>query len=256
MRGGPLPKAIRVRQLVLPAMVLCVATSACGATTNASSPSEVAQLPSGEATSGSTAAGSSTSSTAAGTASSAPAGGRIRKLEGRTEVSEPDDPELEETTTTIGDPEAIRQWGSWAEATSTYGPAGSTDWDASQATGAPDVDPQCQDDPHAWASATRDEVATLTVHYDVAVQATELNVYQTFNPGQVSRLDLLGPDGEVSTVYEGEPAPADGCPVTGYLQELAVGHPVVAIAVTIDQSVLGTGWAEIDAVELVGVPVG
>ncbi len=175
-----------------------------------------------------------------------PSGGRVARL-GRGPAPA--------TVATPAAPGTIRQWASSATATSNYGAEPGSSWNATSAIGAPDVDPSCADDPKAWASKARDERATLTVRFPRPVRATELQVYQTYNPGQVVELALLGPDGQRTVVYQGAPAAPDGCPVQGYLKGLEVAHPVDAVAITVDQSVLGTGWAEIDAVELVGTPV-
>ncbi|MFN8373791.1 MAG: hypothetical protein U0694_13065, partial [Anaerolineae bacterium] len=86
----------------------------------------------------------------------------------------------------------VRQWALEAEATSEYG---SDSWSAAQATGAPDVS-DCVDSTAAWASATSTEVATLTVTFELAVYPTEVNIYQTYNPGAIVSVTLVDVDGE------------------------------------------------------------
>ena len=151
-----------------------------------------------------------------------------------------------------GSGDEIRQWASKASATSSYGPLEGDPWNASQATGAPDVDPNCGDQKGAWASKEQNTVDTITLSYPVAVIPSELRVFQTYNPGQIVRMEMKGPSGQAKVIYEGQPQPPDGCPVEGFLQNLDVGFPVDTVLITIDQSKLGTGWEEIDAVELVG----
>lgn len=146
----------------------------------------------------------------------------------------------------------LRQWASKASATSNYGPLDGDPWNASQATGAPDVDPNCGDQKAAWAAKEKNTIDTITLTYQVPVIPSELRVFQTYNPGQIVRMEMKGPSGQSKVIYEGDPKVADGCPVEGYLEKLDVGFPVDTVLITIDQSKLNTGWAEIDAVELVG----
>ncbi len=145
-------------------------------------------------------------------------------------------------------------WATGATATSNYGPDAGDSWNATAALGPPNVDPECRDDTHAWASLSRSEVATLTVTFDESLWVSRVDVYQTFNPGQVSRIQLLGPDGDRTTVYEGVPEKSESCPVQGFRDGLALNHPVNSVTITVDQSVTGAGWAEIDAVSILGVP--
>jgi hypothetical protein len=180
---------------------------------------------------------------------SVPAGGKVSRLGGSaastTSTAAPSVP----PTPSGGE---VRQWASEASATSNYALKPGDPWHASQAVGPPDAGDLCADNPKAWASLLKDEVAVLTVRFAEPVWASELTVHQTFNPGQVVKLEALGPGGASSVLYEGRPAAPGGCPELGYLKGLALTHPVDALAITVDQSVLGLGWIEIDAVELVG----
>jgi len=144
-------------------------------------------------------------------------------------------------------------WATGATATSNYGSNAGDGWNATAAIGEPDVDPECRDDTHAWASLSRSEVATLTVTFDDALWVSRVDVYQTLNPGQVTRIELLGPDGARTSVFEGVPETSESCPVQGFRDDLALNHPVNSVAITVDQSVTGAGWAEIDAVSILGV---
>ena len=87
----------------------------------------------------------------------------------------------------------LRQWASRANATSQYG---DQRWSAQQATGAPDTD-KCGDFPTAWASSSSNSVEALTVYYDVAVYPTQVNIYQTYNPGSITGIELLGAEDEI-----------------------------------------------------------
>lgn len=147
--------------------------------------------------------------------------------------------------------EPIRQWASSAVASSEYG---DPDWAAVQAVGEPDTD-ECGDYPTAWASSSSGTVEWLEVYFDVPVYATEINIIQTYNPDQVVEVELIDADGEYVSVYEQEPVAVDEpCPYTLNLVGDPTEYLVQGVRITIDQSVLGLGWNEIDAVEIVGVP--
>ena len=143
----------------------------------------------------------------------------------------------------------IRQWAASAIASSEYG---NPDWAAAHAAGAPDVT-ACADDSSAWASADSSSVAWLELTYATPVKPSEINIFQTYNPGQIVKVELFPPDSQTSYVaYTARPAKVDTCPQKLTLSVHDLG-PVNRIRITVDQSVLGLGWGEIDAVELVGV---
>jgi len=147
--------------------------------------------------------------------------------------------------------EEIRQWAVSAAASSEYS---NPDWAASQATGAPNV-AECGDNALAWASRDDTTVDWLELTYATPVKPFEIDIYQTFNPGQIVKVELFSPDGQASyLVYTAAPAKVEACPqkLTLPLDGSSLA-PVDRIRITIDQSVLGVGWGEIDAVELVGV---
>ncbi|HOM67175.1 MAG: hypothetical protein BWX85_00128 [Chloroflexi bacterium ADurb.Bin120] len=149
--------------------------------------------------------------------------------------------------------QVIRQWAVLAEASSEYS---SDDYSALQATGAPDVD-YCEENPLAWAPLSGDTEEYLVLYYDVPVIPTELVIIQSHNPSQVVEIQFIDTDGETWTLWYGEPERISTCPDewthTIELDEVFYTDTVV---IWVDQSVLGLGWAEIDAVELVGYPMG
>ena len=144
--------------------------------------------------------------------------------------------------------EVIRQWATAAAASSEYSDPG---WAAFQATGAPDTF-KCGDYTTAWASSSSSTVEWIELTYDTPVYPTEVNIIQTYNPDQVLFVDLLDVDGEYHPIYLGEPEEAAKCPYTLSIPVEYADYQVVAVKITIDQSVLGS-WNEIDAVELVGI---
>ncbi len=143
----------------------------------------------------------------------------------------------------------IRQWAISASASSEYG---DPNWAAKQATGKPDT-PMCGDHDTAWASASSDGEEWIELSYDAPVMPTEVNIIQSFNPSQIVKVELIDMVSEYHEIYSAQPAAVDECP---YRLSIPVDadYQVAGLRITIDQSVLGVGWNEIDAVQLVGVP--
>lgn len=147
----------------------------------------------------------------------------------------------------------VRTWASAAEASSEFG---SSSWTAMQAAGAPDTN-GCGDYGTSWASASSSSVDTLTLYYyDQPVIPYEVNIIQTYNPSQVVKVELIDALGQFYdvTIYESAPQAVSQCPYTLSIPVSGVDYLVMGVRITIDQSILGLGWNEIDAVELVGIP--
>ena len=85
----------------------------------------------------------------------------------------------------------LRQWATGASATSQFG---ESDWSALRVTGAPDSF-ACGDQWTAWASAEATGVDSLTVTYDIPVMPTQVNIYQPYNPGAITGIELVFADG-------------------------------------------------------------
>lgn len=147
--------------------------------------------------------------------------------------------------------QSIRQWAVSAEASSSFA---DPEWAAEQATGSPNT-PRCGDYQTAWATAGSDSVATITLKFPLAVHVTAVNIIQSFNPDQVTTVELIGPFERASIIYDQKPQQVDQpCPYTLAIPVERTEGRFDTIRVTLDQSVLGLGWNEIDAVELVGEP--
>lgn len=142
----------------------------------------------------------------------------------------------------------LRQWATSAKASSHYG--GGSDWSPQAATGAPDVT-ECSDDANAWASQGDDTVEWLELTYATPVYATAVKVLQTYNPTQITKIELMEPNGTLHSVYNQKPKEVT-CPQALTISFQKTTYLVNRVKITIDQSVLGLGWNEIDAVELVG----
>ena len=141
----------------------------------------------------------------------------------------------------------VLQWAIAANATSEY----SEQYGAETATGQPDIpEGACSDTPGAWASAESTGVDTLTLDYAVPVIPTQINIVETYNPGQITTVTVVTITGEESVVYEAEPAIVDDCPRTLTVDVTGVSTPVNQMLITVDQT--GGNWNEIDAVQLIG----
>lgn len=179
----------------------------------------------------------------------------IEAIAGTVEVFEPvvaAEPETEPETEVVVEPPVeqveIRQWASSAVASSEYSNPG---WAAIQATGERDT-VECGDYSTAWASSASDGFDTLELTYDIPVNPTQVNIAQTHSPNQVVLVELLDTNGVYHEVYSGEPSIVD-CPYDMVVTVTGADYQAVGVRVTVDQSILGTSWNEIDAVELVGL---
>jgi len=144
---------------------------------------------------------------------------------------------------------AVRQWAFSAEASSSYA---DPEWAAVQATGAPDT-PRCGDYQTAWASVGSDTLEWIELKYETPVHVKAVNIVQTFNPNQVSKVELIGSFGRSLTIYEQKPVQIDQpCPYTLTIPVERTAMRYDTVRITLDQAALGLGWNEIDAVELVG----
>jgi len=144
--------------------------------------------------------------------------------------------------------ELIRQWASSAYASSEYG---NPDWSAGQATGAPDT-LECGDTSTAWASYDNFTVEWIEVRFETPVVPTEINIYESHTPTQVSRVEVVDMQGIYHEVFTAEPKMAPDCPYILSAPVTGADYEAVGVKITIDQSQLGLPWDEIDAVELVG----
>lgn len=143
--------------------------------------------------------------------------------------------------------ETIRQWAINAVASAEYG---DSDWNAMQATGAPNTR-ECGDHITAWASADSATVEWIELIYAEAVFPTEINVHQSYNPSQVSKVELLDTAGNYHAVYDASPVWQDLCPFVLKITVDNADYQILSIRITIDQTVVQS-WNEIDAVELIG----
>ena len=142
----------------------------------------------------------------------------------------------------------LRQWATGASATSQFG---ESDWSALRVTGAPDS-LACGDQWTAWASAEATGVDSLTVTYDIPLVPTQINIYQSYNPGAITGIELVLADGSGTMPVPDSADPGTECPGVLSIDVLDATAPVNGVIIHLDQTITGD-WNEIDAVELVGV---
>jgi hypothetical protein len=143
----------------------------------------------------------------------------------------------------------IRQYAASAEATSERDPLAQG---AVQAVGPPNT-PGCGDYRSAWATADANGTGALTLLYPELVTPTAVVVYETYNPGFVTRIDVVDVYGEVHTIYQAQPRAQSQCPYTLIVRVEDADYEGNRVVVYVDQTTSGGGWNEIDAVELIGV---
>ena len=144
----------------------------------------------------------------------------------------------------------IYQWGISAEASTEFA---NPEWGAEQAAGSPDA-PGCGDYQYAWASAASDSVDTLEVSFSSSVYPLEIIIHESFNPDQVVKVEVFDPDtGGYYTVLQKNPIQVDRpCPYQLIVPVEGIEFMTNLVRITLDQSQLGLGWNEIDAVQLIG----
>jgi hypothetical protein len=122
-------------------------------------------------------------------------------------------------------------------------------WGPEQATGAPDTH-RDGDIRTAWATREPDGGHEwLLLSYDTAVDIAEVRIWETYNPGAVTKVTALPEDGDEVVLWEGQD-PTTKAPGEFVVPAAGEVH-AKKVKVCLDTS-LKQGWNEIDAVELVG----
>jgi hypothetical protein len=120
-------------------------------------------------------------------------------------------------------------------------------WSAAKVLGPPDALPAGQDNASAWASAEADRGEEfIEVAFDRPHRMSGLDIHESFNPGAVSRVELLLAGGGRVAV---QPAGAVAQPVA-FLRRVdfaCTDQPVVGVRVTLNSAAV-PGWNEIDAI--------
>ncbi len=125
------------------------------------------------------------------------------------------------------------------------------DWGADQATGPPDT-PRAGDLRTAWASLTADgQQEWLVLEYLETVKPAEIQVYESHNPGAISKITVFDPGGKEVEIEKPSPKgkAIDGGVVVSKFP-VKVDFPVRRVKLYLDSPEI-KGWNEIDAVGLV-----
>lgn len=138
------------------------------------------------------------------------------------------------------------QWGSAANASSEYA---TPQFAARQAAGPPNTR-QCADTETAWASGQKSKPEWVEVNYPVPVKATKVVVYETWNPGRVVQIDLKDTAGNYHTIFKGKDNTTQ-CPGMFSPEFPQTPYQVNGVKVYVEDP--AGDWAEIDAVQLVGI---
>ncbi|MBC8332503.1 MAG: hypothetical protein H8E28_11025 [Anaerolineae bacterium] len=143
----------------------------------------------------------------------------------------------------------VRQWAIGANASSSYA---DPEWGSEQVVGAPNT-ARCGDFQTAWSSSGSDSREWLEVEFETPLYVTAVNIVQSFNPNQISKVELLDAFGRMEIIYESAPFQVtQPCPYTLAIPIPRTAQRYTIVRITIDQAILGLGWNQIDAVELVG----
>jgi hypothetical protein len=122
-------------------------------------------------------------------------------------------------------------------------------WGPEQVVGHANTD-RAGDISTAWASRQPDgSEEWLHVNYDRPVDISEIRVRETYNPGAISKITALLPNGQEVTVWEGTEPPATAPVDTAFAPQTRV--QANSVKIYMDTSRV-PGWNEIDAVELIG----
>jgi hypothetical protein len=82
----------------------------------------------------------------------------------------------------------------------------------------------------------------------------EIIIHESFNPDQIVKVEVLDADrGTYYTVLQKNPLQVDRpCPFELSVPVSGINFRTNTVRITVDQSQLGLGWNEIDAIQLIG----
>jgi hypothetical protein len=122
-------------------------------------------------------------------------------------------------------------------------------WSAKRALGAPDVFPAAGDNENAWASEGADDRAEwLEVGFAQPRSIQAVEIYETFNPGAVGRVELITTSGKRIEVAVDRQQSGES--VRRVAPVSCTSEPIAAVRVHVDSKAVD-GWNEIDAVGVV-----
>jgi hypothetical protein len=146
----------------------------------------------------------------------------------------------------------VMQWAATVDGVSSqYSEA---NWSAQRVLGPPDVYPQHGDIVNAWAPRSADDAEEwIEVGYAQPMRASAVEIYETFNPGAVTAIELVTESGQRVSAYQAAPA-AGGERANKLRVEIGcTDERVVAVHVRLASPQV-TGWNELDAIGLLPCP--
>ncbi len=149
--------------------------------------------------------------------------------------------------------DANGQWAITAKASSTYASqtGQNASWGPEQMTGEPNVKAY-GDNGFAWASKEQDKgMEWVKLTFEKEVNATEIRIKETFNPGAITKIELIDTDKNSHVVYENTAEKRDASMQYLVASFEKTAYKTKTVKITIDSPTV-TGWNEIDAVQLVG----
>lgn len=150
--------------------------------------------------------------------------------------------------------DTLGQWAIDAEASSTYADhTGKDTWSAEQMIGPPDVETY-GDNGKAWTSKEQEKgVEWVKLNFDKPVNASEVRVRQTYNPGAIIKIELIDTKGKTHTVWEGlDKTKYEADRISYFFAKFdKTDYKTKSVRITLATNSI-PGWKEIDAVQLVG----
>jgi hypothetical protein len=139
----------------------------------------------------------------------------------------------------------------WAETVVDFSTQYSPDaWSANQVLGAPDVYPAYGDHNKAWASHGSDDRAEyIEVGFGHPERVSGVEIYETFNPGAIDKIELITRKGRRIEVPIGA-APAPDVSSHSVFDVRCTQDPIVSVRVSLDSQRV-SGWNELDAIGVV-----
>jgi hypothetical protein len=121
-------------------------------------------------------------------------------------------------------------------------------WSAREVLGAPDVFPSAGDHPHAWASRTADDTDEwIAVGYAQPVPIDAVEIYETYNPGAIDRVELTSVEGHTIAVYAGSAAAGTTAAGKRRIEFPCTVEAIASVRVHLDSAAV-PGWNELDAI--------
>lgn len=151
----------------------------------------------------------------------------------------------------LGQPSKLRWAARVLGYSSAYGVNPANPWSAAQALGQPDTYPDYGDIGTTWSTLNQDDPNEyLELGYDLPAPINSVSIYETFNPGAVSKVSVRNPNtGLWVEVWSGPAAPAPAAARIFTVSFPQTPYPVDAIRLDLD-SQLVPDWNDIDAVSI------